>query len=132
MFQNLTLGQKIAMMSVALSALAGATAQLTPIMGGAAATAVASLCSLANTIVSGWIFIVTGQQQSLSQVQNTVGGQEAIVRSVLAMPGVSKVDVNTNASPELAKLAVDPNVDKIAPTPEAVSVVLKTAEAAKP
>jgi hypothetical protein len=44
------------------------------------------------------------------------------------MPGVEKIDVNRNASPELAKLAVDPDIDKIAPTPESQIAVSRTAE----
>lgn len=120
---NLTLGQKIAMALVFLSAIAGGTSQLSPIMGQGAATAVASLASLLATVVSGWMFIVTGQQGLVTQIQNTTGGQGALVRSVLDMGGVEKIEVNKNASPELAQMAVDPDVDKISPIPGAQRAV---------
>lgn len=129
MFSNLTLAQKIAMGLVALSAIAGGTSQLAPILGAAAAASVAGLAALGGTILSGWMFIITGQQGLVGQVQNTQGGQAALVKSVLAMPGVEPVAVNKNASPELAALALDPNETKIAPKPSDEIAVTQVASA---
>ena len=111
---NLTLGQKIAMVSVLLGVLAGATAQLTPIFGSAVATSIASFASLANTIISGWIFILTGQTATLKQVAE--------------MPGVEKITVNASANQALAQVAVDPTANKIAPTNAAFDAVTATAK----
>lgn len=113
---NLTLGQKIAMLSVVLGVLAGATAQLTPLMGATAASSVASLASLINTVVSGWIFIVTGQS--------------AMVKEVAAMPGIEPLKVNALANQNLAQVALDPAVNKVAPTESARAVVIETAKGA--
>lgn len=113
---NLTLGQKIALLSITLGALAGGTAQLTPIFGSVVSADIASLAALANTIVSGWIFVVTGQ-----------GAQ---MKNVAAMPGVEKVLLNSDANAVAATLAMDKNQDKIAPTPSAETAVAATAKAA--
>jgi hypothetical protein len=110
---NLTLGQKIAMLSVVLGVLAGGTAQLAPIVGHNIAVSIASLASLFNTIVSGWIFIVTGQGN--------------MVKDVAKMPGVEKITVNAGANPTLASVAVDPTVDKVAPTRADMDIVAQTA-----
>lgn len=127
---NLTLGQKIAMALVFLSAIAGGAAQLTPLLGQGVATATSSLAALAATIVSGWMFIITGQQGLVNQVQNTVGGQATLVRSVLSMPGVENMDVNKKASPELAAIAVDPEQPKISAVPKDLQAVAETAKTA--
>lgn len=123
MFSNLTLAQKIAMGLVALSAIAGGTSQLAPIMGQVAATSLAGIAALGGTILSGWMFIITGQQGLVGQVQNTAGGQSALVKAVAAMPGVEPLEINRKASPELAQMAVDPNESKIAAKPSDASAV---------
>ena len=66
----------------------------------------------------------------LSSVGAALSGQGADVKSVLDMPGVEKLTVNSQANQTLAKLAVDPTIDKIAPTPAALDTVTKTAEGA--
>jgi hypothetical protein len=109
---NLTLGQKIAMALVALNAIAGATALLTPITGANIAAAIAGFSSLAATIVSGWMFIVTGQSNLVSQVA--------------AMPGVTRIAVNEQASPALATVATDPNQPKVGATTPDVRQTLQT------
>lgn len=111
---NLTLGQKVAMVSVLLGVLAGATAQLTPIFGSAVATSIASFASLANTVISGWIFILTGQANT--------------VKAVADMPGVEKITINERANQTLAAVAVDPTANKVAPTNAAFDQVTETAK----
>lgn len=54
--------------------------------------------------------------------------QQQQIKNVLAMPGVQHVDVNALASKDLATLAVDPSVNKIAPIPSALDKVTETAK----
>jgi hypothetical protein len=72
---------------------------------------------LTNIIISSVGTVVSGPESQDTQVKN-----------VLAMPGVEKIDVNERASPDLAKLAVDPTIDKIGPTPAAEARVTVTAK----
>lgn len=53
--------------------------------------------------------------------------QDQQVKQVLDMKGVERLRVNADASPELAALAMNPNINKISPTEEARSVVAATA-----
>lgn len=53
--------------------------------------------------------------------------QDQQIKQVLDMKGVERLRVNADAGPELAALAMNPNVNKIAPTEEARSVVAATA-----
>jgi len=55
----------------------------------------------------------------ISSVGTTLSSQGSLVKDVLAMPGIQKVEVNAHANPTLAAIAVDPTVDKIAPTQSA-------------
>ena len=64
----------------------------------------------------------------LSSTGTALSGQGATVKEVLAMDGVEKIDVNAKANATLAALAVDPNVNKIAPTPAAMQQVTATAK----
>ena len=96
-----------------------ATSQLTDLFGAGVAKEVVSAAALANMVLQSVMVSLTGNMPQADQV-----------RQVLAMPGVEKLDVNAKASPELAKLAVDPNIDKIAPIPAAISQVTQTAKAA--
>jgi len=112
---NLTLGQKISMALVLLTVFGGATAQLTPILGAYASTTIATIASLLASIVSGWMFIITGQGN--------------MVRDVAAMPGVTRVAVNEQASQALAQVATDPNQPKVgAISPEVRETLNATAK----
>ena len=53
----------------------------------------------------------------ISSIGTTLSSQGSLVKDVLAMPGIQKVEVNAQANPTLAAIAVDPTVNKIAPTP---------------
>lgn len=66
----------------------------------------------------------------LSSVGTVFSGQGNLVKDVLAMPGVEKIDVNGKASATLAQIAIDPAQDKISPTPAAMAKVTQTAQAA--
>jgi len=113
---NLTPMQILGILIIVNGAMIGGTTQLTNIFGDHATTIIVSIAALGNSIFGGLITLFSGQ-----------GAQ---VQQVLAMPGVEKIDVNGRASAVLAKLAVDPNVNKIAPTPAAMADVTATAKAA--
>ncbi len=113
---NLNRNQIIAITIAVLSVMAGSTAQLTDLFGAGIAHTIISVSGLCNTILSSVMVVITSQ-----------GGQ---VRDVLAMPGVEKISVNAAANKTLAEIAIDRNVDKIAPIPQAINQVTQTAQAA--
>lgn len=114
---NLTTNQKLAIAIGVLTGLTGMTAQLTTLLG----PHITADVSAASAI------IVMG----LSVFLTVSSGQSATVKQVLDMPGVEKISVNGQASAALATIAVDPNVNKIAPTTAARDTVEATAAAAK-
>lgn len=113
---GLNQNQMLAISIGILTGLTGMTAQLTTLLGPQATAMVAA----------GSAVIV----MALSVVLTVTSGQGAQVRNVLAMPGVEKISVNSQASPTLATIAVDPAQDKIAPTQAAMQQVTATAKAA--
>lgn len=98
------------------SAIAGASAQLTDLFGPHIAHYIVSAFTFANILIGAFMVPFTGQT--------------AMVKSVLAMPGVERLTVNANSNPTLATIAVDPNVDKIAPKAEDLAKVIKIAQGA--
>lgn len=113
---NLNRNQIIAITIAILGVLIGSTAQLTDLFGPGNTKTIISVASLLNSILSSVLAVISSQ-----------GGQ---VRDVLAMLGVEHIDVNGAANKTLAAIAIDPNVDKIAPTPQALNQVTQTAQAA--
>lgn len=115
---NLTTLQKVALLMITLNALAGGSAQLTPLAGQELTTIIVSIAALANTIVGGWVFVLTGQSN--------------IVKTVAGMAGVERVNINAEANQALAKLAVDPEQPKVGGTTSAVvQTLLSTAAGEK-
>lgn len=112
---NLTPLQIIGIILAVNGALTGATAQLTDLFGPVIAKDIVSIASLGSAILGGIITSISGQA---SQVKN-----------VLAMPGIEHIAVNGQANQALAAVAVDPSVDKIAPTQAAMAAVTQTAKA---
>lgn len=96
---NLTGKQLLLIVSAVLSALVAASAQLNDIFGPATAKSIISVIALMNTV--------------LTSVMVALTGQASLVRDVAAMPGVSRVAVNENASPALAQVATDPAQPKV-------------------
>lgn len=113
---NLTPLQIIGIILAVNGALTGATAQLTDLFGPLVAKDIVSVASLGSAILGG---IIT-----------SISGQGAQIKNVLAMPGVERINVNAQANQTLAAIAIDPGVDKIAPTPAAMATVTQTAKAA--
>lgn len=64
----------------------------------------------------------------ISSIGTALSSQGSDIKSVLAMPGVEKLTVNSQANQTLASIAVDPMVNKIAPTQAAESAVIATAK----
>lgn len=98
------------------SAVVGATAQLTDLFGPSVAHTIVSAVTFANTLLGAFMV--------------PFGGQSAMVKNVLAMPGVEHLSVNAQASPTLASIAVDPTITKIAATPETKAQVSQIAKGA--
>lgn len=111
---NLTRNQILALVGLALSLLAGGTATMTELFGQGLATKIAAAAGFLNAFVNGAVLILSGQGQQVLDVK--------------AMPGVEHIEVNAKANQTLAKLAIDPDVDKIAPSAGALDKVTKTAE----
>jgi hypothetical protein len=114
--KNLTLMQWIGIAIGLNSLFMGATPQLTVLFGANAVPYIVALATLGNGALGVFVTVI--------------GGQSAQIRNVLAMPGVEKIDVNGQANSALATLAVDPNQNKIGPTPAAMDKVVATAKAA--
>ena len=112
--KSLTTLQWLGVTLVINGALIGSTAQLTDLMGAHWAHIIVSVCSLGNSVLGGIVTMFSGQG---TQVLN-----------VKAMEGVQHIDVNEKANSVLAKIAMDPNEDKIAPIPAAQAQVAATAK----
>jgi hypothetical protein len=113
---NLNRNQMIAITIAVLGVMIGSAAQLTDLFGAGVTKIIISVASLLNSVLSSVLAVISSQ-----------GSQ---VRDVLAMPGVEKINVNAAANQTLAAIAIDPNVDKIAPTQAALQQVTQTAKAA--
>lgn len=133
---NLTLGQKIAMALILIQAIAGGSAQLTPVFGQHVTIIMVSLASLAGTVVTGWIFVVTGQSYQVQNVRDLAlnpassaapAAQKALVEATSAIVGSSA------AGPAITKEAKVALLDATASLPEVkgqITVTDKSLEAA--
>ena len=111
---NLNTNQIIAIIIGILSVLSASTTQLNDLFGE----------HVAHTIIASSGLLVA----IASVVLTVVSGQSSTVKNVLAMPGVERIEVNENANATLAKMAIDPTVNKIAPTQASIDAVTKTAQ----
>jgi len=129
---NLNGRQIFLIIGAIVSVLMVAGPQLVDLFGPGPAKYIASAAGLTNLIINSVVAVLTGNvapEVQLRQIASAPGGQDALVRNVLSMPGIEPLEVNRRASPELAALAVDPNVDKIAPKPSDAGAVMTTASA---
>lgn len=129
---NLTLAQKVALLLITLNVLAGGTAQLTVLFGQHLTLIITAICTLTGTIVGGWVFVLTGQQNIVNVVgdlaKSNASVQQSLVKTVAEMPGVERISVNANANQALAQVAVDPNQPKVGATaPSVRQTLLETA-----
>lgn len=111
---NLNTKQLLSIIGAILSVLMVASAQLTDIFGAGVAKTIVSMSGLGNLIIQSVMTALTSQTNT--------------VKDVAAMPGVEKITVNSQANQTLAQVAVDPHVNKIAPTPQAMDAVEATAK----
>lgn len=112
---NLNTKQVLAIILAILSVMSGSTAQLTDLLGVGPAKAVISMSSLAMSVLSSVLAVLTGQG--------------SIVRDVAAMPGVQRIDINPNANATLAAIAIDPMQPKVgATTPDVRELLKQTAK----
>ena len=114
MIRNLTPAQIVILIITTAGVLNGSTAQLIEWFGPKVAHNIISVISFGQTLIGAWAMALTSQG--------------AVVKQVLAMPGIEKVDVNGLANQTLSAIAVDQNVNKIAPTPAAMDQVTQTAK----
>ncbi len=110
---NITSKQWFQIISGIISGLITGAALLNPIFGEKTSLLIVSILGIANIV--------------LSSVGTALSGQGALVKDVLAMPGVEKINVGPEANQTLAQIAVDPKVDKISPTRDAQAAVNATA-----
>jgi hypothetical protein len=111
---NINGKQLIAIVGAVVSVLMVSTAQLTDLLGPTEAKTIVTVAGLLNMLL-----------QSITVALST---QTSQVKDVLAMPGIEKISVNSQASQALATIAVDPASNKIAPTQAAMVDVTKTAQ----
>lgn len=106
--------QLVLILAAVLSALSGATAQLSDVFGTGTAHLIVSAASLANTLLTSILVPLTGQVAQIKAVQ--------------AMPGVETISVNAKANQTLAALAVDEAQPKVEATPQAAAQVAQIAK----
>ena len=111
---NLNGKQILAIIGAVISVLMVSSAQLTDLLGPGPTKSIVSIAGLLNMI--------------LQSVTVALTSQSATVKDVLTMQGVEKVSVNSQANQTLAALAVDPTMNKIAPTQAAMADVTATAK----
>jgi hypothetical protein len=126
--KNLTPMQWIGIVLLANGVIVGGVNEMTDLVGAVAAKHMVSVAVLGSAFCGGLVTMFGGQTAMVNRAMSTQGGQDALIRSVLSMPGVENLDVNAKAGPALAKLAVDQTVDKIAPTLAAMDKVTQTAK----
>lgn len=96
-----------------VSGLITGAALLNPLFGQEMALQIVAGLGIFNIVLGGISTGLTGQAQ--------------LVKDVAAMPGVEKITVNASANPTLAAVAVDPTVNKVAPTRNDMDIVTQTA-----
>lgn len=113
---NIQPKQWFAIASGFVSSMITGAALLNPLFGETMALKIVAVLGISNL--------------ALNSIQTALTGQAQQVKDVAAMPGVEKITINANANPTLAAVAVDQNVDKVAPTRQDMDVVTQTAKGA--
>lgn len=112
---KLTTIQKIAITMAVLGVLSTSGVQLTDILGAGLAKSTVSVAGLLNSVLAAIVAVLSGQG--------------TIVKSVLAMDGVDRINVNAKANQVLAQIATDPEQPKIgASTPDIRPILQATAK----
>ncbi len=113
MMLNIQPKQWFTIVSGFVSGLITGAALLNPLFGTAVSLKIVAGLGIANIL--------------LNSVSTALTGQAQLVKDVAAMPGVEKISVNEKANPTLAAVAIDPAVDKVAPTRIDMDIVSQTA-----
>lgn len=111
---TLNRNQILAIIIAVLAVLMASTAQLTDLFGQTGAKYIISAAGLLNGVLSAILAVITGQA--------------GMVKDVAAMPGVEPIRINAQANQTLARVAMDPTVDKVMATSMDANTVAKTAE----
>jgi hypothetical protein len=128
--RNLTPTQWIILFISTSGFLNASAAQLTEWFGPHVAHNIITGIGFAQGLIGTWAMALNTQGARIQNVVSDPTAQGALVKAVLAMPGVENMTISAKATPQLAQVAVDPSEDKIAPTPEATAAVTATAKAA--
>jgi hypothetical protein len=115
LIRNLTPAQIVILVISTAGVINGSAAQLAEWFGPKVAHNIITAIGFGQTLIGAWAVALTGQGSAIKQV--------------LAMPGVDKITVNSQANSTLAAIAVDPALDKIAPLPVDKTAVEATAKA---
>lgn len=110
---TITSKQWFQIISGIISGLITGAALFNPLFGETLALQIVSVLGIGNIV--------------LSSVGTALSSQGNLVKDVLAMPGVEKINVGTQANQTLAQIALDPAIDRISPTREAQAAVTATA-----
>lgn len=97
---------------IVIAALLVSKDQLATLFNADIATKIVAACAILNLVVGGAITVITGQTGMASQLQS--------------LPGV-QLQIDKTADPSLAKLAVSPAFDNIAPAPGQEAAVAQVA-----
>lgn len=110
---NINLKQGLGGLVVVLSVLMISTAQLQDIFGPTMAKSIVSAASILNGISGGWLTLLTSQGNIVTDAQRVDGVE---------------VTVDSTADASIAKLAMDPKLDNIAPKPGQEAAVAANAK----
>jgi hypothetical protein len=114
---NITSKQWFQIISGVVSGLITGAALLNPLFGETLALQIVAVLGIVNIV--------------LNSIGTSLSGQGNLVKDVLAMPGVEKINIGPQANQTLAQIAIDPSIDRISPTRDAQAVVSATAAGAR-
>lgn len=106
--------QALCIVIAVLAVLMASTAQLNDLFGAQAAKIIISAAGLLNGVLSAVLAVLVGPA--------------SMIKAVAATPGIETIKVNAQASPAIAKLAVDPAVNNVAPTDKDFGAVTANAQ----
>lgn len=106
----------LAICGAVLSVLMVSTAQLTDLFGPGITKSIISVAGLTNMI--------------LNSITVALSTQGSLVKEVAAMPGVERIQVNTQANQTLAQVATDPQQPKVGTNSEDRAQVIDIATGA--
>jgi len=129
--RSITLLQWIGIVILFNTTLLGGASQLGDLsLSAVVVKAILAFATLGNGFLGGLVTMFGGQGTQTRNVIADPAAQEAIVKAVLAMPGVENLKVNAKASATLATIAVDEGQPKIEAVPADEAKVVSIAKMA--